>query len=982
MAIAVAGRHGYLSPTPGTLSGFTGQSMDASAPLNAFAPVIAYLSADVRRQLAADIAAQPGLDHTERQRVAEVADKALISNAERKLNRVLLLELHAAKLGGELPDGTEQERFAAFIKKALTADFMAALGRRYPVLAPRLFRALDQQRRAIVAMLERLHADRDLLATFAGTELGALHTLHLGEGDVHESGQSVAKLGFAGGTLMYKPRSLRVDATLERFLETIFQGDATRIRVPAVLDRGSYGWAHHVDHMYCVDDAELTVFYRNIGHWLAVMRLLGGTDIHYENLIASSITPYVVDVESLFVIEFPLPPTGKGEAVDLAQELIRSSVLRTGLAPFRSPTLGMDGVDISAIGALQGEQPKVQAPKIINAGTTQARVGLVSVDIDAARNHPCDNPDISRFWEDIVTGFLTLTERLMQMHRRGALMPLLHAFVGCRIRQILRPTQAYVEVMRMLWHPASLHDEKAAIDRANDLMTRNAQVMPMAPSDPAIIACEIDDLRFGDIPVFASMLDRAQLDEVFQAWASMRVELEELTIRGALVTAHLNVRLNDDKRLPYDLAARQPHARDLDRRRRELARQTIEQLLHLSVRGDDGTITWISPVLGRSGWTMRTLQPNLYVGMSGIALTLASYIEEMNSGRADAVEGLEQALEGALRVLRASERIDDTDAVGGFVGLASQVQAWLTLDHLRPDSGYLHDAVEQAARLEARQFEGEQILDILEGVSGAIVPLLNLAEATRDTRWLAVAARAGRYLESTAIIDERGARWPASVFDEPLGGFAHGATGTGWALTRLGLSDAGSDDDRHRWLALGELAFDFEESLYHEPSANWLDVRKPESRDFADSWCHGSVGIGFAACDLYERTLHPRHLHTLRRAVAAAARGGWGHSHTLCHGDLSTWELLERAAHIDPSLVPVAAMPGMALILSSIEEHGIVGGLARDAYNPGLMSGVSGSILQLCRMHQDSRIPSPLLMEYRMQATSAAMRREREIESA
>jgi len=185
-------------------------------------------------------------------------------------------------------------------------------------------------------------------------------------------------------------------------------------------------------------------------------------------------------------------------------------------------------------------------------------------------------------------------------------------------------------------------------------------------------------------------------------------------------------------------------------------------------------------------------------------------------------------------------------------------------------------------------------------------------------------------------------------------------------LTRLGLSAAGSAEDRRRWLALAERAFDFEESLYLPEFGNWLDVRKPDSREFPNTWCHGSVGIGLAACDLYARTGGERHLDTLRRAVHAARRGGWGYSHTLCHGDLSMWELLLRASKLVPELLPPQAMPGSAVILSSIEEHGIVGGLARDAFTPGLMSGISGSIHQLLRMHPQCDIPSPLLLECRL----------------
>jgi type 2 lantibiotic biosynthesis protein LanM len=941
--------------------------MKETSPPDTFAVIIDFFTADARQSVEKSVLWQAGLSTREAAIIVREADRALRESAERKLNRVFLLELHAAKLSGQLDAPTESEKFAQFLALATTERFKAAIRQRYPVLEARLDRVLTQQGHAIVSMAERLAADRASLSGLLKTPAGELLSVRLGEGDVHEGGQTVAQIEFVGGKVMYKPRSLRIDAALGGFLDDILRGQDSPIGVPAVLDRSGYGWTAFAEHRYCENPAELTTFYRNIGHWLAVMRLLGGTDIHHENLIACGPIPYVVDVESLFVPETPIEPSGKGQAVDLAQAMIRSSVLRTGLVPFRAPLLGLDGVDISAIGALPGEQPQIRIPEIVNHGTTEAHVGLVTIDLGRARNHPNENPDISRFWPDIVAGFLELSRRFMQLHDEGTLVPRLAAFAGCRIRRIRRPTQVYVEIMRMLWHPASLHEEPAAIERARDLLEKNAAVAVIAPSDPAVIASEIDDLRYGDIPVFANVLEPDQIDEVFHNWLDMRLDLEEVTIRGALVTAHLNTRLNDDKRSVYDITARHPSTRNLDRRRRAQAAMTVRQLLQLSVRGADGTATWISPVLGRGGWRMRSLQSNLYVGHGGIVTALAGYLYETQHGRADDVAGIEEALDGVLRVLRAEEQSHEPpEAIGGFVGLGSQVITWLTLAGFQPQSDALAMAVRQAQAMEQWDIDGDGVFDILEGVAGAIVPLLQLAEATGDARWFELAAKAGRRLEYAAIVDERGARWPASVFNEPLGGFAHGATGVGWALTRLGLSGAGHPADRQRWLALGERAFDFEESLYDSTVGNWIDVRKPESRDFANTWCHGSVGIGLAACDLYERTGQTRHLDVLRRAVKAARYDGWGYSHTLCHGDLSLWELLMRASKIVPNLVPSGEMPGSAVILSSIEEHGIVGGLARDAFNPGLMSGISGSIHQLNRMHPDCAIPSPLLLECRV----------------
>jgi lantibiotic modifying enzyme len=162
---------------------------------------------------------------------------------------------------------------------------------------------------------------------------------------------------------------------------------------------------------------------------------------------------------------------------------------------------------------------------------------------------------------------------------------------------------------------------------------------------------------------------------------------------------------------------------------------------------------------------------------------------------------------------------------------------------------------------------------------------------------------------------------------------------------------------------LSDQAFSFQETLYDEAQGNWIDIRENAGENSFHTWCNGSVGIGLAAGDLYARTRHPRHLHTLRRAVAAA-RDKWGTSHTLCHGDMSLWELHVRAAELDPEGCGMDPDQATAQIISAIEEHrGMVGGLTRAAFTPGLMTGLAGAIHGLNRMHPECALASPLLLE-------------------
>lgn len=903
----------------------------------------------------------PDLSASERAVVEGSARETLGFSAQLKLNRVLLLELHAAALEGRLDAPDSEGRWEQFLDRACTPGFHAHLRGRYPTLLARLATVGRLQAQAVQRLVDRFVVDREALRSLPGHPRGALTRLRLGEGDAHRGGQTVALLELEAGKVMYKPRCMRVDRALEGLLDRVLAPDprATRIRVPAVLVRAGYGWAEFVEHRACEGEAELARFYRNLGHWLAVMRLLGGTDLHSENLIAHGPVPVVVDVESLFTPDPPIPPSERGLAVDIAARAIRGTVLRTGLLPVRNVGPGLGGLDISAAGSLPGEQPRIPAPTILAGGTDGARLGMALMERPPAKNHPSPEPVLARYWDQVVEGFREITSRLKSLDAHGDLRPMLEPFTGAVVRRILRPTQTYAELMRMLWHPASLHDAPRAHARARDVMRRNAEVSPGAPSTLPIIDEELADLTCGDIPVFTVPVSRVLLESTVSAWRAVDEALEEMTIQSTLVSAYLN-----EKTLPPRVVAPTTPSRGerLDSRRRAQLSGLVRRVLESAVRGPDGTVTWISPVLAEYGWAVRPLSAELYSGQGGVAVCLAQYQHEVHHGRADPVEGLSQTLEGTLAVLRATEDRVPLKQPGGFSGLASQVWTWSTLHDLGAFPGALERARERAAALAPELIEEDGLLEVLGGVAGLIVPLLNLVDQTGESKWLDVAAHAGRRLEATARSVAGDARWETSMFPEPIGGFAHGTVGIGWALARLGASAAGTPVDRRRWRDLAERAFDFVEGLYQPELGNWTDLRRPEARDQLTTWCHGSTGIGLAASDLSARTGLPRYLDLFQRARAAGVREGFGWTHTLCHGDLGLWELLETGRRLTPDDPGPEREVLDAQLLSGLEARGPVAGLARDAFSPGLMAGMGSVIHTLLRMHPESRLASPLLL--------------------
>lgn len=948
------------SGSTGTTTGTTGEDRPGQEPW--FAEPVARIARPWQRELTRRLAAVRGLTARERGVIGDAGHGALRGSLHAKLSRLFLIELHALRLAGG--GRSDTATWSAFIERAGEEGYLDGLASRYPAATPRTEAVARLSVAAVAGFAARLADDRALLAELLGGPPGELRAVAFGAGDTHRGGLTVSRVEFAGGTVMYKPRRSEIDAALGGLLDDLYRtfpgtpDPAERIRVPRIIARDGYGWAEFVRHRYCADDAELAVFYRNIGHWLAVLRFVGGTDMHAENMIAVGPVPVIVDAETLFDAPAPFPPSGRGDAVDTAAAAIRRTVLRTGLLPVRGTGFALGGVDISGAGALPGQQPRIPTPVIADGGTAAARLQVDLVTMPIAGNHPSATPVLSAYWDRVLDGFREMTAHLRALDGDT---DLLRRFAGVEARRILRPTQAYVDIARMLWHPASLHDEPAAVERARDILRRNAEVLPGAPTGAAAIDGEIADLLTGDVPMFTFTVDAAASAATAEDWRTADLALEESVIQDALVGAYLNERsLPPRVRVP----SREPHSRDRERRRRQLAAAMVRQLCEGAVRGDDATATWISPVFTPAGWSIRVLPADLYTGQGGVTLALAGYLAEVRAGRADEVPGADGVFEGALRVLAATEDRTPTPSPGAFSGAASQVWTWSALHRVLGGDRLLERAAERAAVLaDGRLIDDDRDVDLLNGAAGAVVPLLGLAEATGRDRWLGTAAKVGRRLSALATVDASGARWTTRLNPEGIGGFAHGATGMGWALARLALSEAGSPAERRGWADLAERAFAYQESLYRPEYGNWLDVRIGSEEDFFTSWCHGSAGIGLAMLDLHRRTGDPARLDAARRAARACAAEGFGWSHTLCHGDLGLWETLDAVRIADPSWDGPGRDEIDAELLTGLEQRGPVGGLAREAFSPSLMSGLSGVIHALLRMHPDCALPSPLLLD-------------------
>jgi lantibiotic modifying enzyme len=99
-------------------------------------------------------------------------------------------------------------------------------------------------------------------------------------------------------------------------------------------------------------------------------------------------------------------------------------------------------------------------------------------------------------------------------------------------------------------------------------------------------------------------------------------------------------------------------------------------------------------------------------------------------------------------------------------------------------------------------------------------------------------------------------------------------------------------------------------------------------------------------------------------AVRTTQQIGFGHNHSLCHGDLGNLEFLLLASEkLNDSALQDHTYRVAAGILQSIERNGWLCGVPNGVETPGLMTGITGIGYELLRLAAPARVPSLLIME-------------------
>ena len=833
---------------------------------------------------------------------------------------------------------------------------------KFPVLGRWLAQVTNFLSKIGEELIQRLTSDRaEISATFfGGVPLKQIKSFNLGQSDSHAGGHSVVmvELELANshqGTIVYKPRCIKSEAALQGLLETLTKAEAIEFAAYRVLCKDSYGYAEFLPVQNHTQSKEVVdKFYNQLGGYLAIFHILGGSDLHFENILVSNCNAFICDCETVLEV---LP-----RRLEKISDSLSDSVFRTGMLdwPRANTPDASKRIRLGAYSGGESYETPFAVPQINNRVSlslaVERKIG-VRVEVEAT-NRIYYNGQLVRphdYQQCIVDGFNKVYD-WVQQNPTQAIKLIEELFAPSSVRFVNRATQVYAHLLDAAQHPKCLAEPLEV-----DLVFHTLIEHPRMWDDTGKLAeLELKALWQLDIPIFAAKADSKDLIYNYQ-----------LQLSDSLSISPLNNAVDRIKRLSPDSQIRQnqyiyaslcsdeinsPHfvASAVD-----YAQQIGMQLCSL-LQKPSKSAPWQTIDYTPTGKRLVDINSSLYSGSAGICLFFA-YL--------DAIQPKAEFRQTAERALVHAIEQRDTTMIGAFQGTAGLIYLLTHLAKLWGKPALLEQASELCAEITPR-ISQDAYYDIMHGAAGVIPVMLGLAQATSGKGMTCANICAEHLLQQAIRLDET-LSWPCNpeVGRGNLTGFSHGASGIGWALIQLGCHT-----NNPEYITAGRQAFAYEATQFDAVERNWYDLRtsvmtkQASGPKFAHFWCSGAAGIGLSRIDSWA-ALGGTDEDILREAYTAldAMLRNFQRleNDSLCHGKAGSAELLLRFAKLvnEPYMQMEANVQATTQWRNFEKARRWTCGAGGSDVLPDLMTGLAGIGMHFLRLAYPERVPSPLLLE-------------------
>ncbi|MFG6367310.1 MAG: type 2 lantipeptide synthetase LanM family protein [Lachnospiraceae bacterium] len=827
--------------------------------------------------------------------------------------RILIQELHICK-ESMLLHGNVKEQYEEYCEKYLSdIEYIEELFHIYPVLKRLVFEIVLLLSERYQEFILRFRKDIGMIKDkFSLSEEDMQITyLRSDTSDSHNKGETVFIVSLSNEKkLVYKSRSLKAEIYLQEVISFIENGLNCKLKKVNLIDCGDYGWEEFIETRECNNKLELKRYYYRFGVLIFISYLLNANDLHEENVIADGEYPVIIDGETIlnnWIISEDM------SARDSVNDMIRNSVLLSGLLPKRSYTKKGKGIDMSAIGGQGGQEFPFQIPEVVDAFTSDMRLEYINpnkgeknnlVKLQGTYYSPYT------YMTDIVQGFSDAY--IYSYLNKIELCNLIKQFADLEVRHLVQDTQKYGMLLHLSYHPDFMQD---GFHRELFLCSLFKNVS-LINKPYEIVDAEIEDMLHMDIPYFKVKANETILrngrgkyikdyfsDTCIEKVCKkiMQLDMEdkkqqELYIR--IVLDNTGKTRGSSGKILYEYnkndIANHVHKTNCIKAVQRIADYYLEKAVW-GCAGKDVNWTVTMPIGDDDDflWDIRGMAIYLYEGLAGIAIYFAAMNKYFKNAKyKEMLSAITRTLfEYTDDLLQNAEYEGDS---GLFSGEAGLVYTYIFLYQISGECGYL-DYAKKHTNILIQLIEQDQKNDIMYGNAGAILAFIGMYDLTLEEEYLGEAFRAGRVLVEA---QKENGGWQNNPHMCPLAGMSHGAAGIIYALAKLWKYK--KDDTILFAIKRG---LEFENSLFVQEYGNWRDERYykgkkiSESNNYTSAWCHGAPGILLSrlrSLNLLDGEMTDIVLRDIRRSITTVYDSCMGGNNCLCHGNMGNTEIAKE----------------------------------------------------------------------------------------
>jgi type 2 lantibiotic biosynthesis protein LanM len=866
--------------------------------------------------------------------------------------KILIQDIHNCKNKGLLIGENSEEEYEDYQKRFMEDPaYIDNLCENYLEMKRLLFLQIYQTIGTMWEIESALQRDKGVLTEqlCSGHDIQNVVRMDTSLSDCHRGGRTVAKILLDNGfTLIYKPHNLQKEILFEQIYEEFLNWCGLKKRKLHIINRGSYGWEEYIEKTGCDSIDEVERYFERTGILLFLCYIMGATDIHGENLLASGEYPMLLDLETF-------PGCRQQKEVQNAEQMIREeisgSVLCTGLLPVVAWGNQEAGVIVNALHKNSREMTPFRLPMVCRPKSSEIHIEYRPVEIKLSGSLPVfQNKEMNPadFEEWICKGFAKAYDCMLeQKQKMTESLERLFSYEG---RYLLRHTQQYSMILNMSLFPEFLKSKEK-----RELFLHVLDKQNLRPSVHDYERCA---LAYMDIPIFYAK-GRDLLDgnggkhpeyftgSPYEAWSKKVKELGWKDKKEQLRFIKLSLALlREQREIQRDVDYTEE--KEIIISKRDLLRQIADTVCRMAViYGEDEDINWSGlRFFDEKSWSFVPHGMYLYDGIGGVAVFLAMALKSYPEAEFERIyKMVSKKLFHYTKSLLKDEEKSESSHTGAFIGEGSVVYTYLLLYKVTQRQIYL-DYAKMHSEILFKKMETEKTSDFLSGLSGAVVVLLKLYRETGEERLLKAAVEQGERIWERAERQKTGYGFPGAMEGKALAGMAHGNSGYILAFSYL-LEITGERCYQERireFLA-------YENSLYSEKTGNWRDLRKEDSgRKDLNAWCHGAAGILLSRMKL-------KHLKEFRdcaevqrdmeRCVEALRLCPETESVCLCHGLAGMrWIIGHYLKEYRDEILEEKQERLLNRILRMWEKG--EGMLPQEYYQVSLMTGITGVGVALC----------------------------------